>query len=155
MTRFSSAGRFAAVLLLSGIALACAAPDAALRPASLSAVEWPPNDGCAVAPLRETLAVGTLLDRFGNESGTFFSPKGEPYRARSMPYACAQLEYRVYRVEAPLEVQTCKAVPWFGAPGGAVTNKTAKPASRLVAEGVLAVVSFTPAGAAGYPPQCD
>jgi hypothetical protein len=32
-----------------------------------------------------TLAVGTLLDRFGRETGTFMSPQGAPYMQRSLP----------------------------------------------------------------------
>jgi hypothetical protein len=155
MTPVSLAKRSLPVLFLCGAVLACSSPDVLLRPGTLSAIRWPPDDGCAAAPVRETLAVGTLLDRFGNEAGTFFSPKGEAYRARSMPYACAQLDYRVYRVVQPIEVQTCRAVPWFGKPGGAITNKTARPASSLVAEGSLSVVSFTRAGAAEHPSQCD
>jgi hypothetical protein len=32
-------------------------------------IKWPPHDGCAAAPVSETLAVGTLIDRFGSEGG--------------------------------------------------------------------------------------
>src|SRR5271157_2905199 len=61
-------------------------------------VKWPPNNGCAAAPVSETLAPGTLIDRFGSEGGSFFSPKGESFDARAVPYVCSQMVYTVYRV---------------------------------------------------------
>jgi hypothetical protein len=91
-------------------------------------ISWPPNDGCAGKPHTETLAAGTLIDRFGSEGGSFFSPQGEGFAARAVPYECRQKDYRVYRVVKPLSVRTCKAAPWFGDPGGAVQEQTAEPA---------------------------
>ena len=116
------------------------------------AIRWPPNDGCATPSVVETLAVGTRLDRFGPETGAFFSPEGEPFRARSIPYICNQIDYRVYRVVTPIEVRTCRAAPWFGEPGGATTIKTSMSAADLVARGVLATLSTITAGTGGA--QC-
>src|SRR5689334_8364747 len=54
-------------------------------------VAWPSNDGCAAVPEVTTLSPGALLDRFGNQSGTFFSPLGESFHARAVPYVCRQM----------------------------------------------------------------
>lgn len=119
-------------------------------------VRWPADDGCAAAPAprSETLPVGTLIDRFGRETGSFFSPKGESFASRAMPYVCPQMDYRVYRVTTPLPVTACKAAPWFGEPGGAVQDKTTDTAEKLVASGTLVTVSYQSAGSGGPAPQC-
>ncbi|KAI0757880.1 hypothetical protein BC629DRAFT_1584563 [Irpex lacteus] len=61
------------------------------------------------------LQKGTLLDRFGGETGNFLSPKGAPYTQRALPPANLNNNrnnasdypngYHVYEV-------------WFGQPGG-------------------------------------
>lgn len=117
-------------------------------------ISWPPNDGCAAAPTTTTLPVGALIDRFGSEGGTFFSPKGESFASRAVPYVCRQMDYRVYRVLKPLPVKTCKAAPWFGDPGGAVQEQTADPAYKLVAAGAIVAVSYDVGGGSGPYPQC-
>lgn len=117
-------------------------------------ISWPPDDGCAAAPASQTLPAGNLIDRFGSEGGSFFSPKGESFASRAVPYVCRQMDYRVYRVLKPLPVQTCKATPWFDEPGGAVQMQTAEPAYRLVAEGMITVVTYDAGGSSGPAPQC-
>lgn len=134
-----------AALFLCGFVAAC----------TPTTIAWPPNDGCAAPPVDETLAIGTTIDRFGGEDGTFFSPRGEPYRSRSMPHACERLPYRVYRVARPLPVRRCMATPWFGAPGGAVTLKTTRSAGALVSDGTLVVVSTVRGDRGEATPQCE
>jgi hypothetical protein len=117
-------------------------------------ISWPPNDGCASAPVAQSLTAGQMVDRFGSEGGTFFSPKGESYRSRAVPYVCRQMDYRVYRVVKPVAVKSCKAAPWFGEPGGAVQVQTADPAYKLVADGTIEVISYAVGGNGGPTPQC-
>lgn len=117
-------------------------------------VSWPPNNGCAAAPVGETLAPGTLIDRFGSEGGTFFSPQGESFAGRAVPYVCRMMDYRVYKVKQPLTVQSCAAAPWFGEPGGAKQVQTADPAYKLVAAGVIEAVTYVAGGSADNPAQC-
>jgi hypothetical protein len=117
-------------------------------------IDWPPNDGCAAAPVAQSLTTGQMIDRFGSEGGTFFSPQGESYRARAVPYVCTQMDYRVYRVVKPVAVKSCKAAPWFGEPGGAIQVQTADPAYKLVADGEIEVVSHAVGGSGGPAPQC-
>lgn len=117
-------------------------------------VSWPPDDGCAAAPVSETLRPGTLIDRFGRDGGSFFSPKGESFAARAVPYVCRQMDYWVYQVTAPLPVKSCKAAPWFGSNGGATQYETERSAAGLVANGSLKVISDAPGGSPGPAPQC-
>jgi hypothetical protein len=119
-----------------------------------AAISWPPDDGCATAPDATTLPAGALIDRFGDETGTFFSPRGESFASRAVPYVCEQMDYRVYRVLQPLPVKACKAAPWFNEPGGAVQEQTAEPAAKLVAERRIAMVDHVAGGSSGPFPQC-
>jgi hypothetical protein len=117
-------------------------------------IKWPPDNGCAASPKSETLPVGTLIDRFGSENGSFFSPKGEPYDDRSVPYVCSKMAYTVYRVDKPLQVKGCKAAPWFDEPGGAEQFQTAEPASKLRASGAIEVVTGDGTGNASAASPC-
>jgi Tuberculosis necrotizing toxin len=110
---------------------------------------WPKDDGCKAAAVSQTLVPGTLIDRFGDESGSYFSPKGESFGKRALPYVCSQTAYTVYRVIRPLHVSSCEAVAWFGEPGGATQYKTDEPVSRLRKEGEIQTV------ADNVPPPCD
>ena len=117
-------------------------------------ISWPPKDGCSSAPVPRSLAAGDMIDRFGSEGGTFFSPKGESFQSRAVPYVCNQMDYRVYRVVKPVAVKSCEAAPWFGEPGGAVQVQTADPAYKLVAGGTIETVSYEVGGSGGAFPQC-
>jgi hypothetical protein len=117
-------------------------------------INWPPDNGCATAPVSETLAAGTLIDRFGSEGGTFFSPKGESFDARAVPYVCSKMAYTVYRVDKPLHVMDCKAAPWFDEPGGATQFQTDDPAFKLRQSGAIEVVAGGSGGTAGAASVC-
>lgn len=136
-----------AVLLLGLVLAACAAPPPGLPPGARpdlgtewvdgSGYRWPPRDGFEGQVVYMVLPPGVLLDRFGQESGRFFSPKGAGFRARALPTVCRELPYRAYRVIAPLPVRIGSAVAWFGEPGGAMQVMTDATAAQLVAYGVL------------------
>jgi hypothetical protein len=115
---------------------------------------WPPNDGCSGEPAAQSLTAGQMIDRFGSEGGTFFSPKGESYRTRGVPYVCRQMDYRVYRVVKPIAVKSCKAAPWFNEPVGALQVQTADPAYKLVAAGMIEAVSYAAGGTDEPAPRC-
>jgi len=102
-------------------------------------LRWPPNDGFASTPASEVLPVGTMIDRFGAETGRFFSPQGDSYAARALPYVCTSLAYRVYRVNKPLHVTAGKAAAWFDEPGGAMQYETDQPAAALRDDGSIAL----------------
>ncbi len=74
------------------------------------------------------LQKGTLLDRFGGETGNFLSPKGAPYTQRALPPANLNNNrnnasdypngYHVYEVVKAFEVYAGPIAEWFGQPGG-------------------------------------
>ncbi len=41
-------------------------------------IEWPPNRGFA-SSTQQTLHPGTLIDRYGRDTGSFVSPQGTPF----------------------------------------------------------------------------
>jgi hypothetical protein len=103
-------------------------------------LRWPPNDGFAARPDPVVLPRGLLVDRFGLETGRFFSPKDAPYAARALPYVCEKLTYSEFRVDIPVVAWTGKAAPWFDEPGGATQFETDASAARLLADHELEVV---------------
>jgi Tuberculosis necrotizing toxin len=117
-------------------------------------VNWPPNEGFDVAPVAATLPKGALIDRFGSEGGTFFSPAGQSFDARAVPYVCKAMDYRVYRVTKDLDVKMGKAAPWFDEPGGAIQYETGDPAYKLRDGGYLELVRDDLVGSGKPAPQC-
>ncbi|KAM0346221.1 hypothetical protein ACHAPU_005646 [Fusarium lateritium] len=72
------------------------------------------------------LQVGTLVDRFGSEYGSFISAAAAPYSQRALPPSNLDTNpdtpdfpynYHVYRVIKPLTVIGGPIAPWFGQPG--------------------------------------
>lgn len=104
------------------------------------AIRWPGDDGFAAPPVLIVLPSGMLIDRFGKETGRFFSPKGAAYVARALPYVCAALVYHVYRIDRPLLAWTGKAAAWFDQPGGATQIETDATVAQLLADGELEAV---------------
>lgn len=142
-----------ALVLLAGCAAAPAAtapaPSAStLRPDLASQwrdpsgnIRWPSHDGFAATPVLLVLPPGVLIDRFGSDYGRFFSPKGAAFKARALPYVCASLVYRVYRLDQPLLAWTGTAAPWFDEPGGATQLETDATAAQLLADHVIEPVA--------------
>jgi hypothetical protein len=95
-----------------------------------------------------------MIDRFGSEFGTFFSPRGESLRSRVVPYVGRQMDYRVYRVVKPVAIESCKVALWFDESEGAVQVQTADPASKFVASGIIEQVSYEARGSSDPTPQC-
>lgn len=77
---------------------------------------WPPNNGGIGDPARTTLPKGTRLDRFGEETGGYMSPAGEPFEARALP-ARPGVDPKQYVVDRPMPVEQSKISPWFDQPG--------------------------------------
>jgi hypothetical protein len=117
-------------------------------------ISWPPADGCANAPVAEKLPVGAMIDRFGSDNGRFFSPKGASFAARATPYVCKEMDYTVYQVLKSTPVDACKAASWFDEAGGAPQMKSGVPASQLVSDKFIKVVSHVAGGSSGPFPQC-
>jgi len=115
------------------------------------AIRWPTADGFSAAPVVVVLPAGVLIDRFGNDYGRFFSPKGASYAGRALPYVCEKLVYSVFRVTLPVLAWTGKAAAWFGEPGGATQLQTDAPAAQLVADHVVEKLPDPGAAPCGKP----
>lgn len=104
---------------------------------------FPANDGFKAPPRDETLAPGTLIDRYGQPGGRFLSPVGTSYEARALPYDKSKMDYYRYEVLKPLPVKAGQAVPWFDQPGGGTQYMTATSVQALINEGFLKEVGQT------------
>ena len=86
---------------------------------------YPPNDGFDGAPVDKIIPEGTILDRYGHNTGSFLAPKGTPFHKRALPPGTlANQEYHIYKVLKPLPIKSGKATPWFNQLGGGVQYKT-------------------------------
>jgi hypothetical protein len=66
-----------------------------------------------------TIEKGTVIDRYGDSSGRFASPEGEPYEKRGLPYKHETTEYHRYEVLEPIDCKYGFAAPKFNSEGGA------------------------------------
>ncbi|HEX2151796.1 MAG TPA: TNT domain-containing protein [Stellaceae bacterium] len=151
--------RIASVFLLLAVP-GCAVPGAPplppdmrpdLNPKWLDAAghfRWPKHYGFAEEPVPVVLPPGMLIDRFGSDLGTFFSPKGASFDGRALPYVCAIWPYTAYEVLRPVLAWTGTAAPWFDEPGGVTQFRTDASAAWLVADAVLRPLP-------GIPPPCS
>lgn len=106
-------------------------------------INWPLHDGFDAPPILLVLEPGMLIDRFGPESGHFFSPKGASFGRRAVPYVCLTYPYHVYRVEEPLLAWTGKAAAWFDEPGGATQLQTDASVAQLLADGTISTIAVS------------
>lgn len=81
-------------------------------------IKWPSNSGFEGTPVTKTLKPGTVVDRYGGETGKFVSPQGTPYANRSLPPGSDKRSYNAYEILKPIDVQSGKIAPWFDQPGG-------------------------------------
>jgi nicrotizing toxin Mtb-like protein len=86
---------------------------------------------------RVRLPPGTRLNRFGGPHGRFVSPENVPMPMRALPHDAALSQYRVYEVVQALTMQSGQIAPAFGKIGLGIQHILPKPASELVADGVL------------------
>ncbi|KAF9903872.1 hypothetical protein EC991_003249 [Linnemannia zychae] len=113
---------------------------------------YPDNDGFMIStantPIKgnATLPIGTLIDRFGSEYGSFLAPAEAPYPQRSIPPSNLDtpkdqpnypFNYRVYRVKQPLLVEAGPIAPYFGQPGAGTQYRTFSNIMTLIANGFL------------------
>ncbi|KAL0958123.1 hypothetical protein HGRIS_000292 [Hohenbuehelia grisea] len=112
--------------------------------------KYPPQDGFKLTasgkPMskEETLKVGTVLDRFGHEGGSYLAPGGTPYSQRALPPSNlspiktpADIVYHKYEVAKPLPALSGPAAPWFGQKGEGMQYKVAEKIADLVSKGYL------------------
>ncbi|KAG0292094.1 hypothetical protein BGZ96_004545 [Linnemannia gamsii] len=113
---------------------------------------YPDNQGFLVntanLPIKgiTTLPVGTLLDRFGSEFGSYLSPAEAPYPQRAIPPSNLDTlkddshypySYHVYKVVKAFDVEAGPIAGWFGQPGAGTQYHTFKNILTLIGDGVL------------------
>ena len=86
----------------------------------------------------ETVRPGTLIDRYGIDTGRFFSPAA-PFGARALPPGAGPLN--AYEVLKPLQVRTGIAAPAFGQPGLGVQYMAHHPVADLIEDGFIKQVT--------------
>jgi hypothetical protein len=98
---------------------------------------WPPNRGFLGEPVDTTLEQGTRVDRYGGPGGTFTSPEGTSFEARSLRSTAINSPYNVYEVVQPVTVQGGIAAPAFGYAGGGIQYEFPSPIQELIEQGIL------------------
>lgn len=83
----------------------------------------------------ETLQPGTVIDRYGAETGRFFSPQGTPLEARSLPTGAGP--YSAYQVLKPFDVQGGIVAPAFGQTGLGVQYMASQNVADLIEGGFI------------------
>ncbi|MDE7333384.1 MAG: TNT domain-containing protein [Lachnospiraceae bacterium] len=73
---------------------------------------WAPNGGRVPGTIQEgqTLAVGTIIDRYGNPYGKYTSPVGVPYEQRALPYVENPNAHHKYEVIKPIDNVTVSQI---------------------------------------------
>lgn len=56
---------------------------------------------------------GTLIDRYGNDFGSFTSPRGTPYEQRALASGTELKQYSVFKVLQPINVKVGENAPWL------------------------------------------
>ena len=100
-------------------------------------VKYPPNNGFEGAPTQDTLQPGTVVDRYGAETGRYASPQGAPFANRSLPPGTNANSYNAYEVIKPINVQSGTVAPWFDQPGGGLQYQFSQSINDLVNSGFL------------------
>jgi len=105
--------------------------------------DYPKDDGFAhdsqgrpiAVPMTLPAGQNLMVDRFGNESGTFLSPAGTKFGQRAIPPANLNTNdprypynYHLYRVAKDVTVCAGPAAPAFDQPGGGVQYVTSSKA---------------------------
>jgi hypothetical protein len=81
------------------------------------------KDGFDGDPTKVILQPSTKIDRYGYDGGTFVSPEGIPYSARSLAPGTELKPYNVYEVMKPINALEGKIAPWFDEIGGGIQYK--------------------------------
>lgn len=98
---------------------------------------WPAAKGFLGKIENSVLGEGTLIDRYGNESGTYVSPAGTPAPMRALRPGTLEKSYNAYRVTQPISVMTGRVAPAFGQIGLGVQHVLPDTVENLINGGYL------------------
>jgi hypothetical protein len=114
-------------------------------------VQWPDDDGFVSSTKTEvTLSPGTLMDRYGKDTGNFTSPysREDPitYTQRSLRPGTEYEPYVIYEIVEPIQVTEGEIAPWFDETGGGRQYKFTEKLETLLKEGKIKKISITEYG---------
>jgi hypothetical protein len=98
---------------------------------------YPANNGFLGEVKTVTLQPGTLVDRYGPQTGLYVSPQGTPFTMRSLPQEAATSSYNIYEVLQPIKVETGTIAPAYGQVGFGTQNKLPTSIDNLINSGYL------------------
>jgi len=98
---------------------------------------YPPNNGLYNLMDSQPLKIGTLIDRYGHTSGTYFAPEGTPFSMRSLPSFAREKEYHVYKVIKEFTPETGLTASWFNQNGGGIQYRFIKDNKALSIKDML------------------
>ncbi len=107
-----------------------------------SVAGWPKNEGFAGTPKEIILKPGKLIDRYGEPTGKYASPKGTPFAMRALPEDYRNGSYYVYEVLQPVSVKSGRAARWFGQMGGGTQYMFDVSIQELLDSGILREVDL-------------
>lgn len=70
--------------------------------------------------IKKDLSQGEIIDRFGNNKGSFFSKEGTSIEQRAMSPSSDFSTYNRYEVQTPIPVREGTIASWFDQPGGGI-----------------------------------
>ncbi len=99
---------------------------------------YPPNNGAVGKKEEITLQLGTLISRYGEETGRFAAPQKTAIEERSLSKELRDKgEYHVYIAVSTVKCFAGTVAPWFGQKGGGIQYRFEKRVRELVEDGVL------------------
>ena len=98
---------------------------------------YPENDGALSSWKPTVLQSGTIIDRYGESTGKYFSPVGTPIEQRALPPWTDFNEYHKYEVIKDLDFQTSTIAPFYDQPGGGIQYWSDKTVDTLINIGML------------------
>jgi hypothetical protein len=85
-----------------------------------------------------TLDTGKIIDRYGNQRGSYVSPVGVPYNQRALPYVENPNAYHQYEVVKPIEnISMGKIAKAFKQAGGGIQYELPNSIEYLISKGYL------------------
>lgn len=98
---------------------------------NLPALYYPANNGALGTWTRSILTKGQIIDRYGSEYGSYFSPRGTPLNMRALDYTPSG-KASVYEVLKPFPVEQSTIAPAFGKIGLGIQYKSPISVSDLI-----------------------
>ena len=99
---------------------------------------YPPRNGAILGTEKYIqLETGTIIDRYGTNSGNYFAPVDTPIYQRALPYGTDLAKYHKYEVIKPFVVESSTIAPAFGQLGGGTQYHSFSKASTLIEGGYI------------------